>query len=103
METSASYSFEPIADFSVRIGGLDKTTTYYVRAYASNLRGLVYGPESSFTTTDESDGINSDGYDDGDEEDWNTEGVGEGDDVVKDDWPENEDWNDEEWNEGDNL
>lgn len=93
LETSASYSFEPIADFSVRIGGLDKTTTYYVRAYASNPRGLVYGPESSFTTTDDSDGINSDGYDDDDEEDWNTEGgVGEGDDVVKDDWSDESDW-----------
>lgn len=79
METSALYSFEPIADFSVRIGGLDKTTTYYVRAYASNPRGLVYGPESSFTTTEESGGISSDGYDDGDE-------------IVKDGWPEDENW-----------
>ena len=79
METSASDSFEPVADFSVRIGGLDKTTTYYVRAYAANPRGLVYGPESSFTTTEESGGISSDGYDDGDE-------------IVKDGWPEDENW-----------
>ena len=93
LETSESYPFEPVADFSVRIGGLDKMTTYYVRAYAANPRGLVYGPESSFTTTDESGGISSDGYDDSDEEDWNTEGnAGEGDDVVKDDWSDDLDW-----------
>lgn len=105
LETSASYSFEPTVNLSVRIGGLDKTTTYYVRAYASNPRGLVYGPESSFTTTDESDGISSDGYDDDDEEDWNTEGnAGEGDDVVKDDWSGDSDWGSgEDSTEGDEI
>ena len=37
--------------FASNLGGLAPGTTYYVRAYASNPYGLVYGAEISFTTT----------------------------------------------------
>lgn len=36
--------------FSSNIAGLSETTTYYVRAYASNSAGTSYGNEISFTT-----------------------------------------------------
>ncbi len=36
--------------FSSAITGLDPDTTYYVRAYATNAAGTVYGNEMSFTT-----------------------------------------------------
>jgi len=36
--------------FSINITGLQPNTTYYVRAYASNSVGIVYGNEISFTT-----------------------------------------------------
>jgi hypothetical protein len=38
--------------FSGTIIGLDKLTTYYVRSYATNTAGTVYGNEISFTTID---------------------------------------------------
>lgn len=37
--------------FSVNLTGLTVGTTYYVRAYAINAAGTVYGPEITFTTT----------------------------------------------------
>lgn len=37
--------------FSLDIDGLEKETTYYVRAYAINSAGVGYGEELSFTTT----------------------------------------------------
>lgn len=37
--------------FSSNIAGLSETTTYYVRAYATNSAGTSYGNEISFTTT----------------------------------------------------
>jgi hypothetical protein len=40
--------------FSVNITNLIPGTTYYVRAYAINSAGTVYGPEISFTTTQSS-------------------------------------------------
>ena len=40
--------------FSVNLTGLTVGTTYYVRAYAINAAGTVYGPEISFTTTQNS-------------------------------------------------
>jgi hypothetical protein len=36
--------------FSVSLTGLTASTTYYVRAYATNGAGTAYGPEVSFTT-----------------------------------------------------
>jgi hypothetical protein len=36
--------------FSCNLTGLIGSTTYYVRAYATNAGGTVYGPEISFTT-----------------------------------------------------
>ena len=38
--------------FTCNIIGLNTNTTYYVRAYAVNSKGLAYGEEKSFTTTD---------------------------------------------------
>jgi hypothetical protein len=38
--------------FSGAITGLDKLTTYFVRSYATNTAGTVYGNEISFTTID---------------------------------------------------
>ncbi len=37
-------------DFSTRLTGLVKGTTYYYRAYATNNGGTSYGPQNSFTT-----------------------------------------------------
>lgn len=59
--------------------GLSINMKHYVRAYSSNPKGLSYGPESTFTTTDERDGIN-----------------GDGGTIGKDGWDEDEDWNDDE-------
>ncbi len=38
--------------FSSSLTGLSPSTTYYVRAYASNLAGTAYGNQQSFTTWD---------------------------------------------------
>ncbi|MCP4220478.1 MAG: BACON domain-containing protein, partial [bacterium] len=40
--------------FSASLSGLDKNTTYYVRAFALNSQGTAYGNEQSFTTGQES-------------------------------------------------
>lgn len=98
--TAYNYSCGTSETLSVRIGGLDKVTTYYVRAFVRNPKGLTYGPESSFTTTDQEDGITNDSFDDG-EHNWNdswgddSEIVG-GDSIGKDDWTDDRDWN-ENW------
>ena len=42
-----------IGTYNSSITGLNKNTTYYVRAYASNSVGTAYGDEKSFTTADE--------------------------------------------------
>ena len=39
------------ADFIVTISNLTATTTYYIRAYATNAQGTSYGNEQVFTTT----------------------------------------------------
>ena len=39
--------------YNSNITGLNKNTTYYVRAYATNSVGTAYGDEKSFTTADE--------------------------------------------------
>jgi hypothetical protein len=36
--------------FSVNVTGLTLSTLYYYRAYAENIVGITYGPDSSFTT-----------------------------------------------------
>lgn len=41
-----------VGRFYTRITGLSKNTTYYVRAYASNINGTVYGEQRTFTTQD---------------------------------------------------
>ena len=49
--------------FTSEITGLEQDTTYYVRAYATNTLGTVYGVEISFTT-EESDFAGGDGSSD---------------------------------------
>lgn len=39
-----------LGDYSIDLTGLDPNTTYYVRAYAKNRKGIGYGEELSFTT-----------------------------------------------------
>ncbi|MCP4520379.1 MAG: T9SS type A sorting domain-containing protein [Cytophagales bacterium] len=39
-----------VSSFISSITGLSASTTYYVRAYATNANGTTYGPEISFTT-----------------------------------------------------
>jgi uncharacterized repeat protein (TIGR02543 family) len=51
------------ADFSVRTGGLNANTTYYVRAYAiSNTRDTVYGSAVAFNTRSASENYRMTGY-----------------------------------------
>ena len=51
VEGNHSYISNPaVGTFSVNISGLTAGTTYYVRAYATNSVGTVYGEEVSFTT-----------------------------------------------------
>ena len=47
--------------FTSNITGLQPSTTYYVRAYATNSQGTAYGQEKSFTTLADTGSIN--GYD----------------------------------------
>lgn len=47
-----------IGAFTSNITGLTANTTYYVRAYATNSQGTAYGNEISFTTLQNSSGIN---------------------------------------------
>ena len=92
-----------------RLTGLEKLTTYFVRAYVSNPKGLTYGEETTFTTTDEDPDVGD--FDDvmkddwSDEEDWGVgENTGEEDDVTKDDWTGDEDWGvDENTGENDDI
>ena len=37
-------------EFTSKLSGLKANTTYYVRAYAKNAKGIAYGEEKSFTT-----------------------------------------------------
>ncbi len=47
---SVEFSEEEEVDYSFLIKGLKDSTTYYFRAFAKNLAGIVYGDELSFTT-----------------------------------------------------
>ena len=55
-----------IGDFTSSLTGLTWSTTYYVRAYATNCAGTAYGNELSFTTTaiisNPGAGVTFDGY-----------------------------------------
>ena len=48
--------------FSVSLSGLSEGTTYYVRAYAINSKGISYGEEKSFTTRNSSGSAKEHGY-----------------------------------------
>lgn len=41
-----------ILDYSLKVSGLQKLTTYYFRSYATNRKGTNYGDVKSFTTSD---------------------------------------------------
>ncbi len=44
-------------EFTSSVEGLSETTTYYVRAYATNQKGTAYGEQVSFTTLSLSEAI----------------------------------------------
>jgi hypothetical protein len=46
-----------IGTFSSNLTGLISSTTYYVRAYATNAAGTAYGNQISFTTSSSTTGI----------------------------------------------
>lgn len=53
IDSSTKKSFgEGATQFSGSVSGLEKATTYYLRTYATNSAGTVYGNEISFTTLD---------------------------------------------------
>lgn len=41
-----------VGSFSGKLGNLKQNTKYYVRAFAENNKGLIYGEEINFTTTE---------------------------------------------------
>ena len=43
--------------FTSAISGLTANTTYYIRAYATNSVGTVYGQEINFSTTNANQGL----------------------------------------------
>ena len=46
------YSLGKVTDLDVKFENLQKSTTYYIRAYAENSAGIGYSQEVSFTTAD---------------------------------------------------
>jgi len=48
--------------FTSELSGLDASTTYYVRAYATNSAGTAYGSQVSFTTTESLSDIDGNEY-----------------------------------------
>lgn len=50
-------SVQGVGDFKVRMKGLAANATYYVRAYATNSKGISYGEEVSFTTQSYGDDV----------------------------------------------
>lgn len=94
LENSMSFPSESTDQLSLRLGGLEKSMTYYVRAYASNPKGLVYSPEASFTTTDHEDDLYKDDFD-YDEDNWDNGGGSAVDeeDISKEDWSDDQNWN----------
>ena len=56
-ENSTKYDAEKSMSISLRVKNLTPMSTYYVRAYARNERGIVYGEVAEFTTlSDENEG-----------------------------------------------
>lgn len=49
--TTSTFAGSGIGNFASNLFGLQPTTVYYVRAYATNANGTSYGPELSFTTS----------------------------------------------------
>lgn len=49
--TTSTFAGSGIGNFASNLFGLLPTTTYYVRAYATNANGTSYGSELSFTTS----------------------------------------------------
>lgn len=50
IENAITISADSVGDFTSNISGLTDSTTYYVRAYATNSAGTAYGNTISFTT-----------------------------------------------------
>ena len=50
ISSSKKSAGDGIGSFTTPVTGLEKNKTYYVKTYAINSVGLVYGPEISFTT-----------------------------------------------------
>jgi hypothetical protein len=57
IDDSHTYDGNGLGVFNSRISGLTSSTTYYVRAYATNEYSTAYGDELSFVTTDIPTGV----------------------------------------------
>ena len=82
LENSTKYDAGKSISISLRVKNLTPMSTYYVRAYARNERGTVYGEVAEFTTlSDENEGpsFSIDDYDKEEDEDNLDSSTGEGD------------------------
>ena len=71
LENSTKYDAGKSISISLRVKNLTPMSTYYVRAYARNERGTVYGEVAEFTTlSDENEGpsFSIDGFDEEDDD-----------------------------------
>ena len=71
LENSTKYDAGKSISISLRVKNLTPMSTYYVRAYARNERGAVYGEVAEFTTlSDENEGpsFSVDGFDEEDDD-----------------------------------
>ena len=71
LENSTKYDAGKSISISLRVKNLTPMSTYYVRAYARNERGTVYGEVAEFTTlSDENEGpsFSVDGFDEEDDD-----------------------------------
>ena len=94
LENSTKYDTDRSSAISLRVKDLTPLSTYYVRAYARNERGIVYGEVTSFTTlSDEDEGpsFSIDDYDGEDEEDDLDSSTGNGDSKFDREEPQEED------------
>ena len=67
---STKISCGKTASISGKAASLEATTTYYVRAFATNEKGTAYGPETSFTTKEAPEQSDIDADDFKPETDW---------------------------------